>query len=264
MQSISGTIPEVKYNYCSSNKCQFVADGSFHCRRNPVNNNPNILSYNINERCYVLSSSNHYVEVTIDSIQVNGKYNIKDLNGNLHFNVDHKFLKKHENYSDELFIENFTDKNRRPTINPAYSSPKQFGYSSNNETNSNYPFSNKSSCSTLPNVTCSGQVVPGQHLTDMNCKLTPDNVNIKDSCAYNKNCAFNWPSGFTGLNHKQTDKNSCRILTNDGSAIINPPIVAHRRPDGSIDECCGCNSCGCSANCSNGCCNSGLIGNTPI
>ena len=260
MSSISGTIPEVKYNYCSSNACQFTVDGTYHCRRNPVNNNPDILSYNINERCYVLNSSGKYAEVTIDSKQVNGLYNIKDLNGNLHFNINPKFLKKHENYSNGFFVENFTDNS---PSNIAYFETKPFSSSSNNESSSNYPFSNAETCSSLPILKCSGRVVPGQHPSDMNCTVEKNNNN-NNSCKYNKNCAYNWPTGFTGLNHKQTNKNSCRILSNDGSSIINPPLVAHRRPDGSVDECCGCNSCGCSSNCSNGCCDSGLIGNTPM
>lgn len=276
--STSGTIPGVTYNYCSSNSCLFTVDGTFHCRRNPVNNSPSENYYFINESCYFINNNKQLVPVTIDNINVDGTYVVKNLNDE-RYTVHQSQLRKkevnseygsakvkasnHNSYHPHhaqaavggAVAEGFND----CAVNPAYPQVKQRTVAGvdSAETYSNWPFQNQQSCSTLPKYQCSGKVKHGQHPGDMNC--VPIKENSKP-CNYNKNCAFNWPAGFTGMRNKQTDPNSCQVVSNDGSIIRNSAIRAVRRPDGSVDECCGCNSCGCSSNCSSNCCDSGLIG----
>ena len=286
--STSGTIPNMTYNYCSSNACLFTADGTFHCRRNPVNNIPSINYYFINEPCYIVNNSNQLIPGIIDNINVDGTYVVKDLNG-AKYTVPQKYLRKKEGHQHQPQpqqrlaahaigeeasgagaastggsgagaggdVEGFTDS--ACSVNPAYPQNKQRTVVSVDaaETYANWPFANKSSCNSLPKYICNGKVKHGQHPGDMNCVPIKENT---QPCDYNKNCSFNWPLGFTGLRNKQTDPNSCQVISNDGSIIRNSSIRAIRRPDGTVDECCGCNSCGCSSNCSGDCCNSGLLG----
>ena len=231
--STSGTIPSVTYNYCSSNACLFTADGTFHCRRNPVNNIPSLNYYAINEACYIVNNNNQLIPVTIDNINVDGTYVVIDLNG-AKYTVNRNYLRKKHGHREYQYahatkapahargegsaaasaastssassaaaaaaeaggeVESFTESSC--SVNPAYPQNKQRTVVSVDaaETYSNWPFENQQSCNSLPRYVCNGKVKHGQHPGDMNC--TPIKENTLP-CYYNKNSCLNRPTGYTG------------------------------------------------------------------